>query len=115
MLIGLLLAASLQTPKPDKGTFVVTLGRDTIAVERYVRTKQQLISDVVYRVPQTRAFKLTITYNDKGAISWYELIDNRVAGVPKAYPMSRSVITLSKDSANVMTWVDAELKSATSA
>src|SRR5256886_13366504 len=42
-----LLALALQAP--DSGAFVITLGKDTIGMERYTRTADRLVDDMVMR------------------------------------------------------------------
>ena len=42
-----LLAVALQAP--DSGAFVITLGKDTIGMERYTRTADRLVDDMVMR------------------------------------------------------------------
>src|SRR5213592_1294258 len=42
-----LLAVTLQAP--DSGAFVITLGKDTIGMERYTRTADRLVDDMVMR------------------------------------------------------------------
>src|SRR2546425_617451 len=42
-----LLAVALQAP--DSGAFVITLGTDTIGMERYTRTPDRLVDDMVMR------------------------------------------------------------------
>src|SRR2546430_4569236 len=34
---------------PDSGAFVITLGKDTIGMERYTRTADRLVDDMVMR------------------------------------------------------------------
>ena len=48
MLLSLLLLASVFQ-SPDSGAFVITLGKDTIGVERYTRTADRLVDDMVMR------------------------------------------------------------------
>ncbi len=88
----------------DSGSFFVRLGRDTIAVERYTRTKHQLVSEALMRTPVTRHLKLTVTFKDDGTLSWWEVINSPVAGVPNAQPVSRMLVTLLGDSAHVEVW-----------
>ncbi|HEX6066211.1 MAG TPA: hypothetical protein VFZ04_18395, partial [Longimicrobiales bacterium] len=88
----------------DSGSFFVRLGRDTIAVERYTRTKQQLVAEALMRTPVTRHLKLTVTFKDDGTLSWWEVINSPVAGVPNAGPISRMLVTLIGDSAQVEVW-----------
>ena len=107
LVAGCALTASAQAQKPDSGAFVVRLGRDTIAVERYVRTPLQLVAEGTLRTPQTRRYKLTITFKDTGAVSWYEVINAPVAGVPGSVPLMRSLSTYLGDSVRIETWVSA--------
>lgn len=86
---------------PDSGSFFVRIGRDTIAVERYTRTPQQLVAEAVMRTPITRHVKLTVTFRGDGAVSWWEVINSPVAGVPNSGPASRMIVTLLGDSAQV--------------
>lgn len=102
-----LLVGSAQAQKPDSGAFFVRLGKDTIAVERYVRTPLQLLGEAVLRTPQTRAYKLVVTRKDDGSLSWYEVQNNPVPGVPNSVPVMRTLTTYGTDSARVETWVAA--------
>lgn len=104
---ALLLSSEARAQKPDSGAFFVRLGNDTIAVETYVRTPQQLVAHAVLRTPQTRRYKLTVTRKDDGTISWYEVVNNPVAGVPNPSPPMRNVVTYVGDSAHVQTWLNA--------
>lgn len=97
--------AAAQTP--DSGAFFVRLGKDTIAVERYLRTPYQLRAEAALRTPQTRHYELNLTFRDDGGVSWYELLNKPVAGVPNPVPLMRSVTTYVGDSAQVETWVAA--------
>lgn len=95
---------ALPAQKPDSGAFFVRLGNDTLAVERYVRSPNQLVAEALLRTPQTRAMKLTVTFKDDGRVSWYEVQNNPVPGVPKAAPVIRGVVTYLGDSARIETW-----------
>ncbi len=90
--------------QPDSGSFFVRLGNDTIAVERYTRSTQQLVAEALMRTPITRHFKLTVTFKDDGTLSWWEVINSPVAGVPNSGPLSRMLVTLLGDSAQVEVW-----------
>ena len=48
MLLSLLLLAGVAQA-PDSGAFVITLGKDTIGVERYTRTADRVVDDMVMR------------------------------------------------------------------
>lgn len=90
---------------PDSGSFFVRLGNDTIAVERYTRTPLQLVSEAISRTPLTRHMKLTVTFRDDGTVSWWEIVNSPVAGVPNSPPVARQLITLVGDSASVEIWL----------
>jgi hypothetical protein len=88
----------------DSGSFFVRLGSDTIAVERYTRTSFQLVSEAITRTPLTRRVKLTVTFKDDGTVSWWEVVNSPVSGVPNSPPVARQLITLLGDSASVELW-----------
>ena len=103
LLAGLLLSTGSARAQQlaDSGSFFVRIGRDTIAVERYSRTPQQLVAEALMRTPITRHVKLTVTFKDDGTVSWWEVVNTPVAGVPNSGPASRMIVTLLGDSAHV--------------
>ena len=105
-------AAPVQAQVADSGAFFVRLGKDTIAVERYVRTAHSLKAEAALRTPQTRAYTLTVTFKDDGGVSWYEIQNKPVAGVKNPVPVMRSVTTYGADSATVQPWYAAQMMSA---
>lgn len=107
LITGAVFAGTAQAQKPDSGAFYVRLGTDTIAVETYVRTPRRLTAEAVLRTPQTRRYKLTVTMKDDGSVSWYEVQNDPVAGVPNPAPRMRNLVTYLGDSAQVQTWVAA--------
>lgn len=109
-MVGAVLATEARAQKPDSGAFFVQLGNDTIAVETYVRTQHQLVAQAVLRTPQTRRYKLTVARKHDGSISWYEVVNDPVAGVPNAAPPMRTLVTYTGDSARVDTWLNAVLR-----
>jgi hypothetical protein len=83
------------------GQFLVRLGRDTLAVERYTRTADRLEGEQLLRSPRTVHRLYTATFGPGGAIERFELISRNVSGGPG--PMERrATATFSGDSA-VMT------------
>ena len=83
------------------GQFLVRLGRDTLAIERYTRTADRLEGEQVLRSPRTVHRLYTATFGPGGAIERFELITRNVSGGPG--PMERrATATFSGDSA-VMT------------
>src|SRR5438445_4822682 len=70
-----LVAVAFQTP--DSGAFVITLGKDTIGMERYTRSADRLVDDVVMRDRAPVIYRhLVATLGADGLISHVEL-DNR--------------------------------------
>src|SRR2546422_4551794 len=93
-----LLAVALQAP--DSGAFVITLGKDTIGMERYTRTADRLVDDMVMRdrAPViSRHFVATLGAD--GLISHIEL-DNKPV-VASAVPPIHAVGRYTKDEAFV--------------
>ena len=99
-----LLIAVLALPialPAQTGEFLVRLGRDTLAVERYTRTADRLEGEQVVRSPRTVHRLYTATFGPGGAIERFELITHNVDGGPG--PLERrATATFSGDSA-VMT------------
>jgi hypothetical protein len=69
------LAARAQT-----GSFVATLGRDTMHLERFTRRGTVLEGTVVSRVPQTRVLKYQMSYDADGNVTRYEMHTTDAAG-----------------------------------
>lgn len=104
-MLALTCASTLSAQQlPDSGSFFVRLGSDTVAVERYTRTRHQLVSEALLRTPITRRIKLTVTFKDDGTISWWEVLNSPVAGTPNSGPVTRGLVTLVGDSAQVQYW-----------
>ena len=95
-----LLIAVLAIPMAlcaQTGEFLVRLGRDTLAVERYTRTTDRLEGEQVVRSPRTVHRLYTATFGPGGAIERFELITHNVSGGPG--PLERrAVATFSGDS-----------------
>jgi hypothetical protein len=88
-----------QTPSVT-GTFVSTLGRDTIQIERYTRTGDRLEGDIVRRSPRVQIvhYVADLATNRVKGIS----ISTRRYGVDPATPPTFSMVALLADStANV--------------
>ena len=75
----LYLLVALHTQAPDSGAFVVTLGKDTIGIERYARSADRLVDDMVVRdrAPAI-ARHFVATLGPDGSITRLEL-DNKPA------------------------------------
>src|SRR5438093_12019498 len=96
-----LLIAMLASPivlPAQTGEFLVRLGRDTLAVERYTRTADRLEGEQVVRSPRTVHRLYTATFGPGGAIERFELVTHNVSGGPG--PLERkATATFSGDSA----------------
>src|SRR2546427_9879939 len=83
------------------GEFLVRLGRDTLAIERYTRTADRLEGEQVVRSPRTVHRLYTATFGPGGAVERLELVTHNVSGGPG--PLARTATaTFSGDTA-VMT------------
>src|SRR5687768_10512459 len=58
----LLSTGGVAAQRPDTGAFIIRLGRDTTAIERFVRTAEGLEAVLAQRAPRTalRTLKLTM-------------------------------------------------------
>src|SRR2546427_12109266 len=80
-----LLIAALALPAvlaAQTGQFLVRLGRDTLAVERYTRTADRLEGEQVVRSPRTVHRLYTATFGPGGVVERFELITHNVSGGP---------------------------------
>lgn len=85
---------------PDTGFFVVRMGTDTLAVERYVRRGNRLDGELVVRSPQTALRRYTATLRADGSIERFEASFMPAPGA--AGPTTRAVADLrSRDTAVV--------------
>ncbi|MFN8574416.1 MAG: DUF2911 domain-containing protein [Gemmatimonadaceae bacterium] len=71
--LGCLLASSsmvsAQTITPISGGFVLRLGRDTVAMERYERREDRLEGDLLMRVPATARVRYTTEFGKDGRVT----------------------------------------------
>ena len=98
-LLSAALGPTLLAAQGSSGAFVVTLGKDTVAVERYTRTADRLEADAILRdrAPVVhRHFVATLGPN--GTVKRFELA-NRPAGQPDAKPLLAVALTFSGDTA----------------
>ncbi|MEP6574174.1 MAG: DUF2911 domain-containing protein [Gemmatimonadota bacterium] len=99
-LLMLCLTTSLAAQaRPVKAGFIVHLGNDTVAVERYTRSGSQLEGDVAVRVPRTRLFHYRASLAPDGTVARLETT-MRLAGAPAGTPPAQGgVATFTRDSA----------------
>jgi len=96
-IIALAIPAALPA---QTGEFVVRLGRDTLAVERYTRTADRLEGEQVVRSPRTVHRLYTMTFGPGGTIGRFELVTHNVSGGPGA-PETKATAQFGGDSAVV--------------
>jgi hypothetical protein len=85
VVVGIGFAISLISPiglRAQSGGFVVRLGTDTLAVERYTRSADKIEGTLVRRNPQTTVVKYTIGLNRDGSVASYEQAVFRADGSP---------------------------------
>jgi hypothetical protein len=113
LLIPLLLsitreAAGQVTPAPgglasagaDSGGFIVRLGNDTLALERYRRAPDGIRGEVVLRVPDLRRVRYTATFTLSGAVGGLDVRMTPVEAGTSA--PSHGVMRFDGDSADVI-------------
>ncbi|MGH7535091.1 MAG: DUF2911 domain-containing protein, partial [Gemmatimonadales bacterium] len=84
---------------PAKGGFVVRLGQDTLAVERYTRSAGRLESDIVLRTPNARRVHYVASLAPAGTVSRFELTMEPLVAANGT--RSRGVMIFRNDSADV--------------
>ncbi|MFI5213013.1 MAG: DUF2911 domain-containing protein [Gemmatimonadales bacterium] len=94
-------AASPAPAMAQGGAFVVRLGRDTIAVERFTRSATRLEGDVVYRQPRTTLRHYVVDLAADGHVTRAELAIRPGGSPESAPPQQRVVATFAHDSAVV--------------
>lgn len=101
-MLGLLLlcaAASAGAQQADSAAFIIRLGNDTTAVERYIRTADQLVAEALQRSPSTMVHRLVFDIDRKGTVSRaaYEIRP------PDGNAVLQRTITFGGDSAGITT------------
>ena len=70
LLVAVITASGLPAQtRPDSAAFVIRLGHDTTAVERYVRTPGLLVAEAVARSPVTQVHRLQLRFDGSGRIT----------------------------------------------
>ena len=67
---------------PERGAFVVTLGRDTVAVEQFTRVGTVVEGDVMTRQPEVRVTHYRVTLDAQGRPTAAETRTRSAAGAP---------------------------------
>ena len=97
----LLIPTAARAQAPERGGFIVRLGNDTVAVERFSRTRTQLEGDVVTRSPETRILHYVAALGPTGRITRFEAAMHPGAGGLAVPAVQSSVVTVAGDTATV--------------
>ncbi len=89
-----------------RGAFVIRLGHDTTAVERFERTRERLAGEDVLRAPRAALRTFTITFDRDGTVRRAEIANTRPGSPADSPPNFRVVATFSADSLTVETYRD---------
>jgi hypothetical protein len=92
------LAASSAAAQEESGAFIVRLGRDTVAVERFTRTADRIEGIMVNRTPRTSVRNYTAHLRPDGTVSRLEM-RSRVVN-DSTTPAQTLTITTSPDTAH---------------
>lgn len=106
LLLSAVVGVSLLSSAPasaQTGAFVIRLGRDTSAVERYTRTATRIEGDALGRAPRTVLRHYVIDVAPDGRPTRIELVATRPGAAAGAAPLQRTVVTVTRDSAVVET------------
>jgi hypothetical protein len=82
---------------PETGAFIVRLGVDTVAVERFTRTNDRLEGDIVVRTPNTRIAHYVVTLGPGGQPTRAEYNLRRPDGSPVANAPRFMTLTFATD------------------
>ncbi len=94
--------------RADRGSFIVRLGKDTLAAERYSRTPTRLTGQSVVRSPTTIVRSYTVTFDGSGNLTRYEVSARRAGASPGAPPLQRALFTPMRDSVKVEIHADSD-------
>lgn len=92
--------APTAAPQNESAEFVVTIGTDTVSVERYTRTATTLTGEVVTRTPRTTSRAYRAQLRPDGSVSSVE-VTTRVLTAPPSTPPTVATVTFGSDTAAV--------------
>ena len=81
----------------DQGSFIVTLGRDTIAAERFRFGRARIDGEVVTRLRETVRRPYAIAFDDEGNPARLEFSTRRPTDTPASPPLQTAAITMVGD------------------
>ena len=94
---GAQIAASPEMSGPETGGFIVRLGADTVAVERFTRTADRLEGDMIIRSPNTRIGHYVIMLGPSGQPTRAEYTLRRPDGSPVPNALRSATLIFSPD------------------
>lgn len=106
VLIAALASAASAQVAPDTEGFVVCLGEDTLAVERYSRSATTLESEIVLRVPAARRVTYTAALDPLGDVRSMELVVTPLLEHSEPPRVSRGLLRFRGDTADVQLTLD---------
>src|SRR5687767_7534587 len=83
----------------DSAAFIIRLGRDTISVERHIRTSSQLTIEAVQRSPSTMIHRMVV---DLAGPDRYSRASYRVTQAGWDQPAVTRTVTFDRDSATIV-------------
>lgn len=99
--LGLAPAVAAYAQRPAGEGFVVCLGDDTLAVERYSRSATTLESEIVLSVPTARRVTYTAALDPLGEVRSMELVVRPLLDGSESPKVSRGVVRFRGDTAHV--------------
>ncbi|MBX9928423.1 MAG: DUF2911 domain-containing protein [Gemmatimonadaceae bacterium] len=100
-LLALFVALPLAAQQPESAAYVVRLGQDTIALERFTRSKGGLDGELLTRSPITRIAKYKAVLGSDGTMTGLSWSVARPDGMPAPNVARSGAITPRGDSADV--------------
>jgi hypothetical protein len=90
----------------DRGGFVVCLGADTLAVERYSRSATKLEGEIIIRVPAARRVTFSAGLDPRGQLRSLDLVMDPLLPGPGITHRSRGTLWFRGDTADVSLTLD---------
>jgi Protein of unknown function (DUF2911) len=94
----IMLALVVQSASAQTGSFVATLGRDTVHLERFSRQGNILDGVIVTRIPETRIARYQMTYDASGVVTRYEFKTTDANGTPLRHNGAAGSLVYTRDS-----------------
>ena len=91
-----------EAPSTHSGAFIVTLGADTIIVERFSRTGNTYSVEQMLRSPTARLFHTHIDVTPAGDIASMSYMQHQIGASREAPPVAITDVTITGDSATLL-------------